>query len=188
MPIGVAFIRGINVGGRNSLPMETLRTLCEGLGLLHATTYNQSGNVAFVAKARQAAAARVQLEDAIERERGFRASVAVRTIDELREVAGSSPFAARKGIDEAKALVMFLTEKPAASAGAAAKLATLPAKPGDVQLIGREAYLYFDGGVSGSKLTMPAVERAVATPGTCRNWKTVLKVLTIAEALERKHG
>jgi uncharacterized protein (DUF1697 family) len=42
-----AFIRGINVGGKSILPMETLRGLCGAAGLADARTYSQSGNVAF---------------------------------------------------------------------------------------------------------------------------------------------
>lgn len=45
MPAVVALIRGINVGGRNKVPMAELRAALAGEGLAGARTYIQSGNV-----------------------------------------------------------------------------------------------------------------------------------------------
>ncbi len=44
----VALLRGINVGGKRLVPMETLKKCFESLGFLHVTTYINSGNVLFV--------------------------------------------------------------------------------------------------------------------------------------------
>ena len=41
----VALLRGINVGGRTTLPMAKLRDVAEGLGYEEVTTYIQSGNL-----------------------------------------------------------------------------------------------------------------------------------------------
>lgn len=43
----LALLRGINVGGKNIIPMAELRSLFEELGLTDVTTYIQSGNVVF---------------------------------------------------------------------------------------------------------------------------------------------
>ena len=43
----VAFIRGINVGGHNKLPMTDLRQVLKSNGFKNASTYIQSGNVLF---------------------------------------------------------------------------------------------------------------------------------------------
>lgn len=43
----VALLRGINVGGRNKLPMAQLRTELTDLGLQDVQTYIQTGNVLF---------------------------------------------------------------------------------------------------------------------------------------------
>lgn len=43
----LALLRGINVGGKNKVPMATLRTMLEELGLESVTTWIQSGNVIF---------------------------------------------------------------------------------------------------------------------------------------------
>ena len=45
----VALLRGINVGGKNLLPMKELVALCEEAGAAEVSTYIQSGNVVFTA-------------------------------------------------------------------------------------------------------------------------------------------
>ncbi len=45
----VALLRGINVGGKNLIPMAELRVCFEELGFDSVSTYIQSGNVLFVA-------------------------------------------------------------------------------------------------------------------------------------------
>ena len=41
----LVLLRGINVGGKNTVPMADLRTLLEGLGFENVSTYIASGNV-----------------------------------------------------------------------------------------------------------------------------------------------
>lgn len=47
----VALLRGINVGGRNKLPMRDLAALCTEAGCQGVETYIQSGNAVFGASA-----------------------------------------------------------------------------------------------------------------------------------------
>jgi uncharacterized protein (DUF1697 family) len=43
----VALLRGINVGGKNKVPMAELKTCLESLGFTNVSTYIASGNVIF---------------------------------------------------------------------------------------------------------------------------------------------
>ena len=43
----VAFLRGINVGGKNKIKMERLREICAALGFENVKTYINSGNMIF---------------------------------------------------------------------------------------------------------------------------------------------
>ena len=43
----IALFRGINVGGKNTLPMKELMVLLEDLGARKIKTYIQSGNAVF---------------------------------------------------------------------------------------------------------------------------------------------
>ncbi|MGZ2482611.1 uncharacterized protein (DUF1697 family) [Rhizobium pisi] len=47
MPVYIALLRAINVGGTGALPMAELKAICEGLGFSEVKTYIQSGNVLF---------------------------------------------------------------------------------------------------------------------------------------------
>jgi len=46
----IALLRGINVGGKNMIPMPKLKTCFEALHLKQVATYIQSGNVIFVSE------------------------------------------------------------------------------------------------------------------------------------------
>ena len=48
----VALLRGINVGGKNPLPMKDLAQMFAGAGCANVRTYIQSGNVIFEARGR----------------------------------------------------------------------------------------------------------------------------------------
>lgn len=181
MSTAIALIRGINVGGRNPLPMELLRALCDDAGFRGARTYIQSGNVVFRAGKRELSRADVLLEDAIEGARGFRPRVIVRTLDEWIRAIEAGPFAGRDGVEPGKLLVMFLDSDPPASAKNA--LAGVKREGEEIALIGREVHLYFPDGVGRSKLSMAAVEKAAGASGTARNWNTVNKLREMASGL-----
>jgi uncharacterized protein (DUF1697 family) len=182
MPIGVALIRGINVGGKNMLPMEVLRELCDGAGLCDAQTYIQSGNLVFRADARAMKNAAAALSSAIERRRTFSPVVVVRTIDEVRRALEANPLPIH-GADKSRVMIMFLSGEPVKGAGKA--VAALDGKKERVVLAGREAYLHFPDGVAASKLTMAAVEKALGVHGTCRNLNTVEKLIAMGEGMTR---
>lgn len=86
----VALLRGINVGGKNKVPMAELRAALEQAGFAAVQTYIASGNVLF-ADGRS----REELEHAIEavvRETfGFSVVVAVRSHAQLRAVVAKAP-------------------------------------------------------------------------------------------------
>jgi uncharacterized protein (DUF1697 family) len=63
------------------------------------------------------------------------------------------------------------------------KLRKLKTAGEELQIRGRELYIYFPNGMGRSKL--PAlIDRTLPTPGTARNWNSVTKLLDMAEALE----
>ncbi len=182
MRVGVALIRGINVTGRNMLPMESLRALCEGIGLRDARTYIQSGNVVFRCDGAELNGCAERIEEAIERAWGFRPRVMVRTAAELRRVLAAGVFADLARLDASRVLVMFLGAAP--GAGARKAFAALNGGAERFVLRGREAHLYYPDGAGRAEVPMAAVEKALGTPGTCRNWNTVTTLARMAMELE----
>jgi uncharacterized protein (DUF1697 family) len=182
MPVYIALLRGVNVGGHHKIKMDALRTLCESIKLRDVATYIQSGNIVFRAKETEAAKLAALLEKAIEAEFGFRPAVIVRTLPEWKEVIKRSPFSGRNGIEPAKLLVHFLAGHPAETAHQKAR--AMPPVPEEVHIVEREVYIYFPNGMGRPKLSFAALERAIAVTGSGRNWNSVLKLLEMAQSLE----
>lgn len=87
----LALIRGINVGGKNSVRMEALRSACESVGLRNAVTFIQSGNIVFESDERDAVVLEKMLEELLEERFAVRTRVVVIGADEYREIVGHFP-------------------------------------------------------------------------------------------------
>ena len=174
----VALLRGINLAGRNKVPMAELRSALESLGLEDVVTYIQSGNVVFRGRGgvRDLAAS---IEGGIEEVFGIDVVVLLRTPTELRKVAADNPFL-RAGADPSKLHVVFLSGKPTKEAAAGLDADRSP--PGEFALGGREVYLHLPTGFGRSKLTVDYFERTLGVAGTARNWKTVTKLVALARS------
>jgi len=182
MAVIISLLRGVNIGGHHKMKMDALRELYKSLGLQDAQTYLQSGNVVFRTKEQDLPRLAKRIEDAIEKSFGFRPVVVPRTTIELREVISRNPFARRRGIDPKKLAVMFLKETPGPEClQNALKIKTVPE---ELWINGHEAYVYFPNGMARPKMPWPAIERALKTTGTGRNWNTVTKLFELAQALE----
>jgi len=184
MPVVIGLLRGVNVGGKHKIRMDALRELCESIGLKSPKTLIQSGNVVFRTRRRYLSKICREIGDAIEGSHGFRPAVMLRTLAELRAVAGKTPFGAQRELDPAKLAVAFLADKPGATARRS--LLTVPRGPEELHVDGRELYIYFPNGMGRSKLQMVKVEKVLATAATARNWNTVRKVLDMAEQMDRE--
>lgn len=182
MTVVIALLRAVNVGSHNKIRMEDLRALCQSLKLHKPQTYVQSGNVVFATKEPNLTRLAKRIEDAIEQKSGFRPDVILRTPAELRKVIAKNPFAKRKDIEPSKLIVTFLAQEP--SPDAVAKVLAIKADPEELFVQGRELYVYFPTGMGRTKLPVASIGRTLKTPGTARNWNSVLKLMEMAEALE----
>src|SRR5215212_9875832 len=89
----LVLLRGINVGGRNKLPMADLRELLESHGHMNVSTYIASGNV-ILSSDRTAAEIKRELEEALPRKFKLDSdliAVLVLTLGELRAVVRQRP-------------------------------------------------------------------------------------------------
>jgi uncharacterized protein (DUF1697 family) len=168
-----ALLRGINVGGAKKVPMADLRTLAASLGFSDPKTLLQSGNLVFDAKA-TAQHVEKKLETAVRDRFGFESKIVVRSAEDWPGIIERNPFAAEASRDPGRLIVLFLREAPPKSAEQALKKAIVGREVSRV--IGREAYIYYPDGSGLSKLTVPVIEKSLATTGTGRNWNTTLKI------------
>jgi uncharacterized protein (DUF1697 family) len=168
----VALLRGVNVGGRHLLPMETLARFFEQAGCSEVRTVIQSGNVLFRATATVARAAPALVEARIEKECGFRAPIVLRSAAEVAAVLAGNPFLAEG--EEELLQVVFLAKKPAPAA--VAKLDPGHSLGDRFVVRGREVYLLLPRGVSGTRFTVDYLDRTLGTTGTWRNWRSVKRM------------
>lgn len=172
MPVMVALLRGVNVGGRTTFPMAELRSVVESLGHSEVRTYIQSGNVVFRTTARSTAKVGAALGAAIEEARGVEVPVVVRTGDELAAALEADPFVGRGEDPSSVHLVFFAGSAP---------------DPGDIErfapeeavAVGREIHLFLPGGMGRSRLAA-TLARGATADGTARNWRTVTKLSEMA--------
>lgn len=175
----VALLRGINVGGKNKLPMKDLVTLAGELGAGDARTYIQSGNLVCRLTKTAASSFSSRLAAGIESSFGLRVPVVLRSQTELRAVAKHNPFLSVT--DDPKALhVAFLADRPNKK-----QLATLDPErsPGDrFSVRGSDVFLLCPNGVARTKLTNAWLDSKLSTTSTARNWRTVLKLVEMVDA------
>jgi uncharacterized protein (DUF1697 family) len=182
MPVVIAMLRGVNLGKQRRIDMKSLRELYVSQELQDVRTYVQSGNVVFRSGERNLAHLAARLERAFERGFGFRSDVFLRTSREMRDVVSRNPFSKRRDVDPSKLLVTFLGRDPGDAARA--QVRAIETHPEVLYIDGREIYVYFPDGIGRSKRPWKAIDKALGTLGTTRNWNTVTKLLEMAESLE----
>jgi uncharacterized protein (DUF1697 family) len=172
----IALLRGVNVGGKNKLPMKDLAAMFVAAGCADVQTYIQSGNVLFEANRSLAARLPDLIAARIAESFGYRTPVILRTADQLAEVVSSNPFIAA-GADPDALHVLFLADAPAR-----VRIDSLDGhrSPPDTFLVrDREIYLNCPNGVARTKLTNAYFDTKLATVSTGRNWRTVTKLLEL---------
>jgi uncharacterized protein (DUF1697 family) len=184
MPVFVALLRAVNVGGTGIVPMAALKELLDKEGYKDARTLLQSGNVVFRAGRSTSAALAKKLEAAIAKRFGLDVRVIVRTPNELRDVVARNPFPAAARDDPSHLLVIFLADAPTTAAAKALSQWKHASEPHKVDR--RELYIHYKSGVGTSKFAGAAIEKLLATAGTARNWNTINKLVALADDLERQ--
>jgi uncharacterized protein (DUF1697 family) len=171
----VVLLRGINVGGRNRVPMAALRATCESIGCTDVASYIQSGNVVLTSSL-DAQKLRVELESAVAEQIGVPAAVMVRTHAELADVVSGNPF---PDAEPGHLHVAFLAEAPT---GAQAEAITrLEHPPEELAVRGTEVYYRLPDGIGRAKLPELAGRR-LKISATVRNWRTVLRLAEMSGA------
>ena len=174
----LALLRGINVGGKNKLPMKDVVELFVEAGCRDVRTYIQSGNVLFTADPHAVASLPKGVSARIAERFGYHVPVVVRTATQLDEVVHGNPFIER-GVAEDALHVLFLADRPDARRVAALDPDRSP--PDAFVVRGQEVYLWLPNGAGRTKLTTDYFDAALATISTGRNWRTVTKLFELMD-------
>jgi uncharacterized protein (DUF1697 family) len=184
----LALLRGINVGGRNKVPMAELREVVTSLGHTGVTTYIQSGNILFTTPETDTAKLASALEAAITEAFGLESSVVVLSRDELARVLDRNPYPGEP--NPRLVHVVFLSAEPPADLleriKAGERAAAAKGGRDTITAIGPALYLNTPDGYGTSELAQ-VLFRIIGTPGkqgivaTARNWATATKLLSLCE-------
>ncbi len=165
----IALYRGINVGGRNSVKMASLRAMHERLGHRAVTSYIQSGNIVFSATGSAGTIARKVAAQFVE-EFGPAARVIVVPAARWRAMLRDNPYAPFSA-KAPKTVHAGVCEGEPSAAG----LKALQEKTGGSETFvvsGELIYLHAPDGFGTSKFAA-GMERASGVPITVRNWRTI---------------
>lgn len=173
----IALLRGINVGGKNRLPMKELVAIFLDAGCEDVRTYIQSGNVLYRRKPAGNEDIPSLISASILDRFGYQIPIITRTAHEFRAIVHANPFA-ETGEEADKLHVVFLPEPPETSL---VESLDPQRSPGDrFAVLGREVYLLCPNGFARTRLTNSYFDSQLSTTTTTRNWRTVLKLLEMA--------
>jgi len=174
----VALLRGINVGGKNRLPMQDLRELLTELGCEDVKTYIQSGNAVFRCDADIVALPKL-ICSAIEERFGFGPQVLVMTASRFESIVAGNPFAG-KVADPRSVHVSFLEEE--AIAADVERMHSECKDNESFRLTKHALYFHAPDGIGRSAFASKA-EKLLGVAATGRNWRTVCKIADIMRSV-----
>lgn len=173
VPKLVAFLRGMNLGGRRISNVELCASI-EALGFEDVSAFLASGNVVFSAKGSGPSIGR-RLEQGLAERLGYPVPTFLRTAARARSIADAQPFSRRKAAAaRGKLQVIFLSRPP--SSEAATSALALRTDDDWLAIDGQEMYWSPRGKLSDSVLDIKALEKLLG-PTTIRTKNTVERLV-----------
>jgi len=174
----IALFRGINVGGHNRLLMNDLRSLLGDLGYQNVDTYIQTGNVVFQTEKNNIREISKDIRAEVKNNHGFEPDVLLLTLEEIKDVIESNPFPEAKS-DPKSLHLNFLISTP--ENPDLESLENFKKESERFKLTDKIFYLHAPDGIGRSKLA-GKTEKLLGVSMTGRNWRTVQRILQMAEA------
>lgn len=168
----IVLLRGINVSGKNKLPMADLRDLLSYLGFKNVQTYIQSGNIILNSEKGKDDVSQV-ISKSIKEKFGYDVPVIVKTRQELENAVEHYPY-----LKENEKIVAFVfLEKPTSVNIVEIK------NPGEDEFtINKDViYLYCPNGFGRSKLSNNIFESKLKLVATTRNLRTTERLIELSK-------
>jgi len=170
----IAFLRGINVSGKNQIKMEALKVLMQELNLKNVRSYIQSGNLLFNHKGSSSTELESLIANKIEDEYGLSVPVLVKTAVEIEEAIENNPFISPYLSHIDKLHITFLSDIP--DEHLVSDLSAFTDPSDKFILSGDVIYLYCPNGYGNTRFSNTFFEKKLNRTATTRNWKTMLKL------------
>ena len=173
----VALLRGINVGGRNIIRMEELRSCFEAEGFRDVATYIQSGNVIFRGPASAPGPLTMRIEEMLASAFEYQARVVLRSRKQMDAVVAGAPADFGSRPDRYRYDIIFLRAPLIAKAA----MEEVLVRSGVDEAWAGDGVLYFSRRISEASrsylsrlASMPVYQRM-----TIRNWNTTTRLLQL---------
>ncbi|WP_242155747.1 DUF1697 domain-containing protein [Aestuariivivens sediminis] len=171
----IALLRGINVSGQKKIPMSVLRELWSSLGFQKVRTYIQSGNVCFQCMEDDSEALKIKIQDAIKSEFHFEVPVLLKTPQALDQIFNACPF-----VDNEKTNSYFILLYHKPDQILVDELLRFSSAEERFVITEQCIYFYSSLGYGKSKFNTNFFERKLNVTATARNYKTMLKLLSLS--------
>jgi uncharacterized protein (DUF1697 family) len=172
--IYVAFLRGINVGGHNKVPMAELRKAMNKLNFEKVDTVLNSGNIIFNTQNRNIDELEKLISEHLKKTFGFAVPAMVRKYEKIRDLLISDPFKKDSLTKDQRFYISFLR-------GDARTEINLPWESDDksFRIIGKSdnnIFSILDLSLSNTPKGMEALEKHFGKDITSRNWNTIVRI------------
>jgi uncharacterized protein (DUF1697 family) len=169
----IVLLRGINVSGKNILPMAELRELLSSLQFENVQTYIQSGNIVLNSEFSKEEIVD-KVKNGIAATFGYDVPVLARTIDEWEKAIANNPYPTE---NHKIVSFTFLSEVPIET------VVEVNITNDDVHTVLNDmVYMYCPDGFGRTKLTNNLFEKKLKVTATSRNFRTTMKLLEMAKA------
>ena len=169
----IVILRGINVSGKNKLPMQDLRDLLKGLGFKNVQTYIQSGNIVLNSELDKDTVAK-KINEAIKTQFDYEVPVLIKTTKEWDKAIANNPY---KEVEPKQQYFTFLSEVLLET------VVEVNAKEDEFTIIEDVVYVNAIGGYGKTKLNNNFFEKKLKVTATTRNLKTTMKLLELVKEI-----
>ncbi|MFD2566254.1 DUF1697 domain-containing protein [Pseudotenacibaculum haliotis] len=166
----IVLLRGINVSGKNKIPMQELRDLLEGIGYENVRTYIQSGNIILNSEEDKTIISK-KISEAIQKHFGYEVPALTYSLEDWKHIIQDNPYS-----EGEKAIYFtFMDQEPENTA-----IEVNGTKDDEFTIYKNMVYLNCLGGYGKSKLSNNLFENKLKVIATTRNFRTVHKLLELA--------
>jgi len=169
----IAFLRGINVGGKHKVPMKELKALLNKNDYQNIVTLLNSGNIIFDSAENSTEKIQKKLSELLEENFGFPIPTVVKTKDEIQKMLSENPFQSIEINKDIRLYVSFLYENLKSKM-------MLESLEDDsfslVKVTKNELFSVLDLSQGKSTKAMEKMDKFFQKKLTTRNWNTLVKI------------
>lgn len=175
----IALLRGINVGGRNKIKMADLKGFLSENNFENVQTYIQSGNIVLDSPIDISTKVAQKIHQIIKDNFDLDIKVVVKSPAEIIKIVKATPIEMTENIPHNRVFAMLLDSIP--SDESVEFFLQQDFTPDILTINNDVVYFACPNGVSKSKLSNNLIEKKLKVNGTTRNYKTMMKLLSMVK-------